>query len=310
MTVRPVVLVGVDGSSASLRAARWAARYAARVGAGVHLVCVYQVPVPALVPGSMLAPVVADAAIAGGAQEIVARAAKHIETTGVVVTTAAVAGDAAAVLVDLSRDCDLVVVGARGQGGFAQRLLGTVSSALPAHAACPVVVVSDRVAEDGAGGALSDVRHVIVGVDGSPSSEEALLVAIDHARAWDARLTAVAAVPAATGAAVFGWLPAPTDRAQVLSQVKGELDMLANQAEERSGTGIRIDRVVLDGTGPEALTKASSSADLLVVGSRGRGGFRGLLLGSTSQAVLHHSQCPVLVVNPKARAATRNPAHP
>jgi nucleotide-binding universal stress UspA family protein len=95
---------------------------------------------------------------------------------------------------------------------------------------------------------------------------------------------------------VLAWLPTHIDHDQIFADVRDALDELI--ARHEAASGLTIERVVRDGTGAETLTELSKTADLLVVGSRGRGGFRGLLLGSTSQAVLHHSACPLLVVNP------------
>jgi nucleotide-binding universal stress UspA family protein len=88
------------------------------------------------------------------------------------------------------------------------------------------------------------------------------------------------------------------DHEEVLRGYAEKLDAIVDEVEAEH-EDLRIRRIVLDGTGAELLTEFSEAADLLVVGSRGRGGFAGLLLGSTSQAVLHHSKCPVLVVNKK-----------
>jgi nucleotide-binding universal stress UspA family protein len=136
---------------------------------------------------------------------------------------------------------------------------------------------------------------MIVGVDGSPQADLALRHAIDEAEAWGAELTAVAGVPVGSGSGVMAWLPATIDQTQVLADVTEGLNVVVDRAlADRPGTTVK--RVVLDGTGAELLTEFSTATDLIVVGSRGRGGFTGLLLGSTSQAVLHHAACPVMVV--------------
>jgi nucleotide-binding universal stress UspA family protein len=203
------------------------------------------------------------------------------------------------VLVELSAEHCLAVVGTRGRGGFTERLLGTVSSALPAHAHCPTVVVPYRGGADDPerrdGDAVHDVHRIVVGVDGSPSAEVALRHAVQQAETWGAELVAVAGVPLGTGAGMLAWLPSQIDHEQVLDDVKAGLDVIVDRVESEH-PGLVIKRHVLDGSGAELLTEFSTAADLVVVGSRGRGGFRGLLLGSTSQAVLHHSKCPVLVV--------------
>jgi nucleotide-binding universal stress UspA family protein len=313
MSVSDVVLVGVDGSPASLNAADWAAAYAKVHGASVHLVCSYSVPTFAAAGLDGGFGPVDDTVLAQGAAAVLQEAAARLESTGVQVSSATVSGDAAAVLVDLSRGAALAVVGTRGRGGFAERLLGTVSSALPAHAHCPTVVVPYRPPEDVGKPPVQREAHrhwpvtrsvlplqrIVVGVDGSQSAERALDRAILEAEAWGAELTAVAAVPVGTGAGLLAWLPAAVDHESVLRDVAEGLDVVVDRALQ-DHPGVQVRRHVLDGVGSALLTEFSTAVDLVVVGSRGRGGFAGLLLGSTSQAVLHHSACPVMVVTTKA----------
>lgn len=299
MTRPEVVLVGVDGSSASLHALDWAAAYAQRVRWGLHIVCSYSLPsfTAASLDGGYAA--LDDTAIAEGAKAVLAEAEARVAGLGIPVEGTVATGDAAGVLVDMSSEHSLAVVGTRGRGGFTERLLGTVSSALPAHAHCPTVVVPHRTGADDPdrrdGDTVHEVSRIVVGVDGSPTSEVALRHAVGQAETWDAELVAVAGVPLGTGAGVLAWLPSQIDHEQVLADVQAGLDVIVDQIQAEH-PGVTIKRHVLDGSGAELLTEFSSAADLVVVGSRGRGGFRGLLLGSTSQAVLHHSQCPVLVV--------------
>ncbi|HQY34083.1 universal stress protein [Actinotalea sp.] len=330
MDADDVVLVGVDGSPASLNAVDWAAAHAERHGQGIHLVCTYAVPSfsAAAMDGGYAS--LDDTAILEGAQAVLDEAKARLAGRGLRVTSAVATGDAAAVLVERSRSAALVVVGTRGRGGFAERLLGTVSSALPAHAHCPTVVVpyrrreideerplpTDRgsaaeveVAPSGRSVGRREVlpvRSIVVGVDGSPSAEVALAHALREAEAWHAELTAVAAVPVGTGAGLLAWLPAAVDHEAVLRDVAEGLDVVVDRALV-DHPGVTVRRVVLDGTGSQLLTEFSTAVDLVVVGSRGRGGFAGLLLGSTSQAVLHHSACPVMVVTTRVREEERFP---
>ncbi|NKY39346.1 universal stress protein, partial [Cellulomonas septica] len=131
-----VVLVGLDGSAASLHALDWAAAEAAVRGWGLHLVCAYSLPsfTAASLDGGYAA--LDDTAIQQGAKAVLAEASARVSASGVPVTATVQTGDAAGVLVDMSHRVRLAVVGTRGRGGFADRLLGTVSSALPAHAYC------------------------------------------------------------------------------------------------------------------------------------------------------------------------------
>ena len=301
---RNVVLVGVDGSPASLAAADWAATYAKVHGFGLHLVCAYSVPsfTAAALDGGYAA--LDDTAIAEGARAVLDEAIARVSITGVRTTSAVATGDAAAVLVELSADAATVVVGTRGRGGFAERLLGTVSSALPAHAHCPTVVVPHREHVDDRKEhelpTRPEVRRIVVGVDGSPAAELALERAIREAEIWDAELTAVAGVPIGTGTSYLAWLPATIDHEAVLRDVAEGLDVVVDRALA-DHPGLQVRRHVLDGTGAQLLTEFSTAVDLVVLGSRGRGGFAGLLLGSTSQAVLHHASCPVMVVTTRCK---------
>jgi len=298
-----VVIVGVDGSETSNAALEWAAAEARRLGWRLHVVCAYAVPAftVASLDGGFAA--VDDSAIQAGAQAVLDDAVARVGGGDLEVSAALELGDPTGVLVDLSRQARLAVVGTRGGGGFADRLLGTVSSSLPAHAHCPTVVVPRS--EEGRP-PFTPVRRMVVGVDGSESATIALRRAVDEAALWGAHLTAVAAVPIGGGAGSLAWLPAAVDRDDVLADVKVGLGVAVEQAV--AGRDVRVSQHALDGNGAALLAEFSTAVDLVVVGSRGRGGFAGLLMGSTSQAVLHHAVCPVMVVPARsAHEETRSP---
>lgn len=306
MSRENVILVGLDGSDAALHALDWATQEARVRQWGLRLVCSYALPsfAAASLDGGYAA--LDDSAIRAGAEAVLTEALARVAGSGLPVTSHVAVGDATAVLVDESREVGLVVVGTRGGGGFAERLLGTVSSALPAHAKCPTVVVPLRAraakeAADAPIPAVEPIRRVMVGVDGSPQSELALRCALREARRWQATVVVVSAVPVNTVTGVLAWLPEPVDHRAVLADIEESLALVLERVADEA-QGLTIERRVLDGTGAAVLTGMSDEADLLVVGSRGRGGFTGLLLGSTSQAVLHHAQCPVLVVTKGADA--------
>jgi len=138
-----------------------------------------------------------------------------------------------------------------------------------------------------------------VGVDGSPQAELALRQAIAEAAVWGAEVTAVSGVPVGSMTGLLAWLPSTVDHEQVLRDVEEGLGVVVERALE-DHPGVPVKKYALDGGGAELLTEFSVATDLIVVGSRGRGGFAGLLLGSTSQAVLHHSNCPVMIVTQRA----------
>jgi nucleotide-binding universal stress UspA family protein len=141
------------------------------------------------------------------------------------------------------------------------------------------------------------MERIVVGIDGSQSSREALAWAVDEARARGARVEAVHAwhVPAvafyAPGAIALDGDTFENEAKRVLDQVVD-----STYAE---GLAEPIERIVVCGSPARALLDAAKGADLLVVGSRGRGGFSGLVLGSVSQQCVHHAPCPVLVVHPR-----------
>lgn len=294
-----VVIVGVDGSPESLAAMDWAVARAARQGWRIHVLCAYSLPsfTAASLDGGYAA--LDDAAIRSGAQAVVDEAVARAQGSGVAVSSSLETGDPAGVLVDLSDAAKMAVVGTRGGGGFADRLLGTVSSALPAHSHCPTVVVPHRTQ----GAEYTPVRRIVVGTDGSDSARNALRWAVMEAQAWNAELVAVAAVPMASGAGALAWLPAAVDREQVLADVRSGLDRAVDQALD-GYPEIQVRRHALDGNPAELMAEFSTAVDLVVVGSRGRGGFSGLLLGSTSQAVLSHASCPVMVVPSRSKHET------
>ncbi|KUP95350.1 universal stress protein, partial [Thermobifida cellulosilytica] len=189
----------------------------------------------------------------------------------------------------------LLVAGSRGLSGLRAVLLGSVGTQLAALADCPVVIVPDR--ELGA-----STGRVVVGVDGSPSALAAAERAFTEADARRATLRAVA-VSSRSSHAVFAAMEAPApsddpDRAAALAETRRRLsESLAGLREHHPD--VYVEEEVLIGHPAETLIAESEYADLVVVGSRGRGGFTGLLLGSVSQTLLTHAYCPVMVVHAK-----------
>ncbi|MDR1295098.1 MAG: universal stress protein [Bifidobacteriaceae bacterium] len=293
------ILVGIDGSKASLHALDWAISEARQLGWALHLACAYAMPsfTAAALDGGYAA--LDSQAVKDGAGDVLGGALELAESTGLSARSSLVRGDPAAALVEMSKSVGMAVVGTRGRGGFAERLLGTVSSALPAHGHCPTVIVPLKTGKDEQEPRpVGPIHRIVVGVDGSPSSEIALGRAIDEAVAWGARLTAFSSIPVTTGTSMFAWAPAVADHDAILTDLETGLDALVNRvmAERETPEGFTVRRHGLDGAAASLLVEFSTAVDLVVVGSRGRGGFSGLLLGSTSQAVLHHAVCPVMVV--------------
>ncbi len=136
------------------------------------------------------------------------------------------------------------------------------------------------------------MARIVVGVDGSPGGEEALRFAVEEARLRGATLTVVlawgvpfsSAVPLALIPSVVTDLE--TDAAGVLDE----------EIAKASPADLVVERVLAEGPAVKALIEAAQGADLLIVGARGRGGFKGLLLGSVSQQCAHHAPCPIAIV--------------
>ena len=285
MSSAEVILVGVDGSTESLAAVKWAADRGARTGARIHCLCTYALASysAAALDGGYA--VLDDEALKAGAEQVVEEAKALARERG-----ATHVSGSAGVLIDFSAEVDMIVVGSRGGGGFADRLLGTVSSALPAHSKCPVIVVPRHTS----GKKFTPVERIVVGIDGTDQPSCALKRAIGEARLWDARLTAVSAVPIAVGPSVMTWTPTGVDHSALLAQVREGMD--AAIAAALDGEDVHVSRHALDGSPASLLIEFSTAVDLVVVGTRGRGGLAGVLLGSTSQTVLGHSTCPVMIV--------------
>ncbi len=291
------IVAGVDGSEESLKAVEWAAARAAKTGAELRIVCAYAVASysAAALDGGLS--VLDDNALRLGAERVVDEAAARVADEGITVKTQVEVGDAAAVLSEISEDVDLLVLGSRGRGGFADRLLGSVSSTVPAHARCPVVVVPPHKS----GKPFIPVERIVVGVDGSEVASTALRKAVDEAIIWGAELTVVTAVPIAGGGAM-SWMPTAVDRRSLMEDIQQSLNTAIDSALD--GRDYPVSRHTLDGSPSALLTEFSSAVDLVVVGTRGRGGFAGMLLGSTSQTVLNHSTCPIMTVPSKHRERT------
>jgi len=280
-----VVVAGVDGSESAQRAVRWAAREAARREAQLRLVhAELPLPADALDMTGMARSALHDEAM-GWVHEAFA-AAKEI-APGVDIQVRVEVNTPAWLLEQESRTAALVVVGSRGLGGFTGLLLGSITVALSCHAMCPVFVVR---------GEDSDSGPVVVGVNGAPENWLVLDRAFEEAEARGTALVAVHAWHPPMGtekiAASVGIVWSDLDAAR---EARVE-QRLASCAERHPG--VRVERHVVHGSAARWLLEFAAGASLLVVGSRGTGGLRGMMLGSTSQAVLRHASCPVLLVRP------------
>ncbi len=203
----------------------------------------------------------------------------------VLVRTEMPAGPTLPTLIDLTDGADLAVVGCRGRGTLARGLLGSVSTGLVRHAHCAVAVIHDEdpVVNRSAG------APVVLGIDGSPASESAIPIAFDVASRRGVELVVVYGMGSADSIGVPG-----VDAIALERQAEELLaERLAAWTEQYPDVAVR--RVVRWTHPVNALLQESDKAQLLVVGSHGRGSFSGMLLGSVSSSVAHISRMPVIV---------------
>jgi nucleotide-binding universal stress UspA family protein len=287
---RPV-LVGIDGSTSALNAVRWAAGEAARRNVPLRVVTAIDWQGGRVIDRFGVGEDPHDVMLGAARSQLADAAAVAAEVLPQgQVEPHLVGGFPIPVLRDESQGAQLLVLGDRGYGAISGLLLGSVAAAMAAHAGCPVVLVR---AEEGEPVADRD-RPIVVGVDGSPLSEAALAFAHEQASVRGVPLVAVHAwwdwIADPKIALVVDWDALEADAKEVLAE------RLAGWAEKYPD--VRVHRVVTRERPAHALVAESRRAQLVVVGSRGRGGAPGLLLGSVSHKVLHRSHCSIAVVRP------------
>ncbi|MBX6748327.1 MAG: universal stress protein [Micromonosporaceae bacterium] len=285
------LIVGVDGSPEAERALAWAATEAARRRSELLVVHTYdwyelETQTPMGAPFADEVRRRADALVA----EAVATARRI--APGVAVRGQAMLGQAAHTLVTASADGATIVVGNRGRGGVRSLLLGSVSQKVAVHAHGPVVIVRGR--------PDADLGDIVVGVDGSPQSQHALQAAFEEAVIHDVGLVAVRAYSLlATTYAPYmvGYVEDPHERWEAeMAALRDDVATVAEKYPE-----VPVSHIAVEGHPGVVLTQRSAEARLVVVGSRGHGGFSGLLLGSVGLHLIHHAQCPVLIARPVTR---------
>ncbi len=299
------VVVGYDGSDGARRALTWAAQEAERRRAVLQVtVCTDWHPVSSPEAAGVLltAP---DLEVVGQelADDAVARLRADHPGLRVRTEVRAWAPPVPSLLAESER-AQLLVLGSRGRGAFAGLMLGSTSAQVAVHAHCPVVVVRPPGPSGGTGGEAGAAQRgttggVVVGVDGSPAARAALAFAVETATQRGAALRAVRVwqVPSLWGSSHHA---APGAHVGDLERAEQELldaDVAAALDAAGPRPALEVGAVVVQGHPVDGLLQAARGADLLVVGSRGSGGFRGLLLGSVGRAVLHHARCPVAMVH-------------
>jgi nucleotide-binding universal stress UspA family protein len=277
------VVVGFDGSKAALSAVHYGAREAVRRDCGLRIVHAFGWPV--LLPPFHAPYDLHDQGPRAAMLDLLAQTVYDVQADHprLSVTTRLIDGSPGGVLVEASRDAQLLVLGHRGLGGFAGLLVGSVAAQATGHARCPVVVVrGDDTDED---------APVVLGTDGSPGANRAAEVAFAQAQLRDVELILAHHQPAG--------------RSSAGARVTGDPGFWATAGDAGAlGAGARYPDVKYrtevvpgDSVASALITFARrTSAGLLVVGTRGLGGFRGLVMGSTSRTLIEHAPCPVMVV--------------
>lgn len=294
-SARPRIVVGVDGSPSALHAVGWAADEANRRRLPLRLVHAMATTTYASVGGFVAPP--------GFFQQWETEARQYLADAENTARQAFPAleieadlkqANAAPVLIEESKTALMVVLGSRGLGGFTGMLAGSTAVATAAHGHCPIAVIRGRQPDQ----PPPTEGPVVVGIDGSPASEKAVAIAFEEASLRSTELVAVhtwtdytsKAGYARASLAIVDWSAIENQQALMLAE------RLAGWQEKYPD--VRVHRFVEWDRPVRHLLARAADAQLLVVGSRGRGGITGMLLGSTSQALIYHTPCPLLVARP------------
>lgn len=291
------VVVGVDGSDQSHAALEWAAAEAVRRGLPLHIVHALGMPLIVSAYGGpeRFQP---TSEISGQADAVVTSAKEKAAglQPSLKIETVTALEEAPLALIRQSHPRDLIVVGSRGLGSVAALFVGSVSVRVAAQAPCPVVVVPS----DNGKPTRTRLDRVVVGVDDSKNARRALGLAVGLAAETEGELVVV-----------NSWeVPFPYDPVAMTSAgYQPQDDVFEKQSEalvaelladvmddQREDVNVEVSVVRTRSNPVNALLEASTEADAIVVGSRGRGSVRGLLLGSVSQGILHRSKIPVVVL--------------
>lgn len=287
------IVVGVDGSRSARHALHWTARWAAYTSTPVTLLAALGEP-PTNGEGVNLA----EEPDSGFRQQVRAMVEAEVdyvreEIKGVEVTYLDVWGEAAKVLIEASRHALVLVLGTRGLGGWTGLMLGGVSDKVIGHARGPVVVVPPHWKPARRG------EPVMLGVDDPSHSGPAVAFAIQAARSLGTPLHVVHAWEVQKGwstlATTFGASHVRAAREQAQRRLDDVCGMVGQAAPE-----VQVVARLVEGNPAVVLSQASETARLLVMGTRGRGGWQGLVLGSRSRELAQSSACPVAIIRERS----------
>ena len=297
MSKEDIIVVAVDGSDASNEAVRWAANTAAKREIPLRLASSYTMP-QFLYAEGMAPPKELYDELQGetldkieAARKIALEVAPDIKIGHTVAE-----GSPIDMLLEMSNDVTMIVLGSRGLGGLSGMVMGSVSAAVVSHSTCPVVVVR----EDSGVTESSKYGPVVVGVDGSDVSQKATEYAFAEAHARGSELIAVNTwMDMQVQASLAGLTAAQKEWEQTEKEQKQMMDERLSALAEKYPE-VPVKKIVTRDRPVRALAENAENAQLLVTGSHGRGGFKGMLLGSTSRALLQSAPCPMMVVRPES----------
>lgn len=287
------VVAGTDGSTTARHASDWAAMVASNRGLPLLLVSVVNAKSPLVLRFTSheerLERAVAEA------KELLAAEQDHIRAAhpDLQIETVVTEGSPAGILVEATRDAALVVVGSRGHSApLAVRTFGGFSDAVATHAHGPIAIVPED-ARDHDG-------PIVVGVDDAPEARAAIRLAFQIAEANRRKLVALHGYQIVLSRTRLYNKPVDELEAELAAEVDEIVGPIAADHPDVSWT-----RLIVQNHPVGALVEASRTASIVVLGSRGHGGFAGMLLGSTSREVLRHADCPVYVVRSGLEPAGR-----
>ncbi|WP_454197654.1 universal stress protein [Nocardia sp. Marseille-Q1738] len=288
------ILAAADGSASSYHAVAWAAVEATLHGSPLHLLTAMAIPT-GFGPGMSLGEADLESLRRDGdrilteAMRVARTAAPGAEPD---ISTEVTFEPIIPTLIERSQHTRMLVVGSRGLGAFRRGLLGSVSAATTQHARCPVAVIHGMSAID----AVSATKPILVGVDGTDNSVPAVELAFEEASLRGVGVVAVHAWSDVTGLdlPIGDWADLHRQEQVVLAE------SLAGYTDKYPDVPVR--RIVVVDRPVRALLEESGNAQLIIVGSHGRGGFASMLLGSTSNALLHSVDIPMIVVRSKLEA--------
>lgn len=286
------IIVGIDGSRDSERALDWAAATASLTGRDLEIVHALDIPTPTGIYANARVSPTSTAALEKFSQDLLDIASRRAAEVApdVRIETRTQIGSPTTVLVDASGDAAAVVVGSRGLGAF-ESFIGSVSARVATRAGCPVFVIPDQGVDPTPGG------PIVVGVDDSDFSVAALRFALNEAVL---RKTSVRAVTAYQ----LPMVTVPLDPGVITSFEQDEhdramatIEKVLEQARTDETKGVETEAVAVQGPTVESILRHAGDAQMIVVGSHGRGPVRRLLLGSVSRRLLHETDRPVVVVD-------------